>query len=382
MTTSLIKGLATSAALKSRLPTSFYHASSVMHSSQQSNDIDSKRLSAETKKFIFVRHGVTEMNEKLETMPWFSENFVDAELWDTRLSARGIREAIEAHHNISNSYATALGLNDVEVVLASPLTRALQTAELLFHHHHTLLPEGITKISHPLLTERLYLSSEVGRPGHVLSNEFPAWDFSAVSSDQPWWYTHPASNSSTTTTTTTTTTNNNSRHPQKNLHNHNNGQHNHNHQHQQRTHHSSAVANVQVTGATAADANAHVDASAFHRCTIRHPAAKGSSHEEYGVTMEIPSPATTTTPDSPVPPPYVEWRPPGKYCCEGEPIDVFRSRIIELKEWLLSRPEQNIAVVAHWGVIRALTGKRFKNCEVQVVYGTQFLEVPDVSDVD
>ena len=47
------------------------------------------RYSGRAKKIIFLRHGVTEMNEYLSSQPWGSVGFKDPELWDTKLSIRG-----------------------------------------------------------------------------------------------------------------------------------------------------------------------------------------------------------------------------------------------------------------------------------------------------
>jgi hypothetical protein len=38
-----------------------------------------------------------------------------------------------------------------------------------------------------------------------------------------------------------------------------------------------------------------------------------------------------------------------------------------LYRWLEQRPEQNIAVVSHWGVMDWLLGQDFDNCELRVV---------------
>jgi hypothetical protein len=45
---------------------------------------------------------------------------------------------------------------------------------------------------------------------------------------------------------------------------------------------------------------------------------------------------------------------------------VFSRRVGELRRWLLARPEQCIAVVAHWGLLMELThGADFANCQIQ-----------------
>jgi glucosyl-3-phosphoglycerate phosphatase len=62
---------------------------------------------------------------------------------------------------------------------------------------------------------------------------------------------------------------------------------------------------------------------------------------------------------------YNEWRPKGKYAVPGEPSDAFAKRMRALKSWLEQREEDVICVVCHWGVVRALSGIEFENCEVR-----------------
>ena len=71
------------------------------------------------------------------------------------------------------------------------------------------------------------------------------------------------------------------------------------------------------------------------------------------------------TSDAYAPPPADDWRPPGKYCSAGEPLDAFRARMGALTEWLEARDEAVIGVTCHWGVLAALTGTSFENCEVR-----------------
>jgi broad specificity phosphatase PhoE len=59
-----------------------------------------------------------------------------------------------------------------------------------------------------------------------------------------------------------------------------------------------------------------------------------------------------------------DFRPSGFYVCPGEPENIFRNRMIKLKEWISARPEKCILIVAHWGVLKALTGKDMNNCEL------------------
>lgn len=61
---------------------------------------------------------------------------------------------------------------------------------------------------------------------------------------------------------------------------------------------------------------------------------------------------------------------------ELEPVRAFRRRVARLRDALLSRPEDEIALVSHAGVLEALTGGRFfHNCELVSVTGEELLRV-------
>jgi broad specificity phosphatase PhoE len=65
---------------------------------------------------------------------------------------------------------------------------------------------------------------------------------------------------------------------------------------------------------------------------------------------------------------YHEWRPtPATYLCAGEPVDVFKPRMVALKAFLEAREEKCIAIVSHWGVIRSLTKLDPRNCELNII---------------
>jgi len=75
----------------------------------------------------------------------------------------------------------------LQVVVVSPLTRALQTADLVFGG----LPWP--HVVQPLAAERLYLSSDVGRHRELLEQDFPHHDFSYLPLGQElqsaaWWH--------------------------------------------------------------------------------------------------------------------------------------------------------------------------------------------------
>lgn len=66
------------------------------------------------------------------------------------------------------------------MLLISPLTRALHTAQLVFEglNHPTVVE--------PLCSERLWLSSDVGRQPEELQLDFPDIDFSMLKDF--WWH--------------------------------------------------------------------------------------------------------------------------------------------------------------------------------------------------
>ena len=87
--------------------------------------------------------------------------------------------------------------DDVELVIVSPLTRCLET----FHYGvEPILLDRFEKrgrdakdlpiLAVPLLRERVYTTSDTGRPASLLAQNFPAVDFSECppSDDHPWWY--------------------------------------------------------------------------------------------------------------------------------------------------------------------------------------------------
>ena len=279
------------------------------------------------KTIIFVRHGVTDMNERLKSSPWYSESFVDAglydkSLYDTKLSIYGKQHIKKIHEKLKNDKNNDYPLDKIQILIASPLTRTLQTSELLFFHTKNLniLSSDIKKLSHPLFRERLYLSSEVGRFKHELEEEFPTWDFSYLPSNQKWWYCYDS-----------------------------------------------------TAGSSGGSSSISSDIGNNDDDTLTSVFQSSSSPIPTSPSSSLPSSSSSTTTTIP---PYIEWRPPGKYCCEGEPHDVFYNRMIECKQYILSRPEDYICIVAHWGVLRALTGLAFENCEMKVISSTDLLNEP------
>jgi broad specificity phosphatase PhoE len=332
----------------------------------------------EDKVFVFVRHGVTEMNERLRVMPWYSENFEDGALWDTRLSQAGVEHAKERHRELlsDESLQTQYYFNHIEVLLASPLTRALHTAEIVFSHEETLLP-NVPKIAHPLLAERLYLSSEVGRCSSELRREFTDWDFSAVPPGQPWWYVHGRSTqalvfgdaakngqcellTNTANPTGAAQQDDDSSETDRKV-----------------DVGSGGISGPESSGETSVGGEVTASRDRDSTITVSATAEPAAPQSTDGSNSNSDPSTDLAIADHP---PYVEWRPEGRYCCEGEPKEVFARRMATLREYLRQRPERHIAVVAHWGVLKALTGREFENCEVRVVKMSEFLPEPFVTD--
>ena len=134
------------------------------------------------KTLLCVRHGVTEMNVYLSSHPYGTLGFVDPGLFDTRLTKEGEAQAAGA---LRTTLAAAHQRAPIELLVSSPLTRALRTAELGVGSL-----SGVTKTVSPLLAERRYLSSDVGRSPRELRAEFPA--FFADGEGEPlaerWWW--------------------------------------------------------------------------------------------------------------------------------------------------------------------------------------------------
>lgn len=148
------------------------------------------------KKIIhLVRHGVTHMNEYLSKNPYGSRGFRDPLDFDTKLTSRGVEQARSLSRRTAEILNSSSNSSSFAVVV-SPLTRALQTATLAFP---SLVDESLrssskeakatTMISLALARERVWLSSDVGRPRSSLSREFPHVCFADLPPcDSPWWH--------------------------------------------------------------------------------------------------------------------------------------------------------------------------------------------------
>eukprot|EP00884_Botryococcus_braunii_P000020 jgi/Botrbrau1/10018/Bobra.0012s0105.1 len=129
--------------------------------------------------FHFLRHGQTVMNAYLAQCDhaYGTEQFRDPHLFDTELTTFGVKQAKKAAKEI-----TIFLSPNPEVIISSPLRRALDTADIAF-------AEGqCPRIAHHLAAECLWLSSDVGTPRTQLVLKYPHWSFESIN-EELWWYT-------------------------------------------------------------------------------------------------------------------------------------------------------------------------------------------------
>jgi broad specificity phosphatase PhoE len=149
--------------------------------------------SGDDKSIVFIRHGCTYMNEYLgRSIPFggpdFSDVFEDNErakfYQDTPLSPKGVRQAQNLLAKSPPSF-----VHDCDLIVTSPLTRALQTLDIGLKHHFSE-ESAVPIIALPHAAERLYLVSDVGRARSELEEKFPYVDFETgfEGHEKEWWY--------------------------------------------------------------------------------------------------------------------------------------------------------------------------------------------------
>ncbi len=288
------------------------------------------------KKLILIRHGKTYMNEYLATegSQWGDANFTDVGLndylyKDSQLSPFGVQQAKKLCSKIATGASTIVEekkyeycIDDIDLIIVSPLTRTFQTLEYALLPHlkkqtqqqenehddndddnddndddtkklsSSSLPWSLSSleykvpiISSPLASERVYLKSDLGLPLNELKKKFPYARFENDFEDfeDDWWFTVKEEEDQ---------------------------------QQQQQQKSNAKIYN-------------------FNSIPISQ---------------------------------YKEWRPSTQnqtYSCYGEPDVQFNQRMIELYQWLERRNEKCICMISHWGVLDWLTDGQvdFDNCE-------------------
>ena len=114
---------------------------------------------------ILMRHGQSEFNLH------FTATRRDPGIADPRLTPEGQAQADRA--------AEALGGLDIRHIVASPYTRALQTAAPVAR------ALGLPVRINPVVRERYHFTCDIGSPRSVLTQAWPEHDFGQL--DEVWW---------------------------------------------------------------------------------------------------------------------------------------------------------------------------------------------------
>ena len=114
---------------------------------------------------ILLRHGQSEFNVA------FNATRVDPGIPDPRLTEEGKRQARAA--------ALALAAHPVERLIASPYTRALETAEIVAGEL------GLPIEVHLLVREHCLFHCDIGSPRSALAARWPGLDFAHL--EERWW---------------------------------------------------------------------------------------------------------------------------------------------------------------------------------------------------
>lgn len=117
------------------------------------------------KSVFLIRHGESTFNSI------YARTLVDPNLIDAPLSPLGETQVAQARDK-------AQALN-VELVVTTPFTRALQTARGLFGEAHPLVIECLHR-------ERVIASCDIGRSPRLLAADFPDLCFDHIG--DPWWH--------------------------------------------------------------------------------------------------------------------------------------------------------------------------------------------------
>jgi len=152
-----------------------------------------------TKRIILIRHGCTFANEFLARpgTRWGDPTFYDCKsLTDAKLSPRGVQQALGLRQRLSETPDFDIG--EVDLIVVSPLTRAIHTLQLGFgidDQGNNVSTNCIPIIAQPLARERLYLCSDIGETVSSLRRSYPWINFSTEfggkkADDSPWWYVH------------------------------------------------------------------------------------------------------------------------------------------------------------------------------------------------
>lgn len=122
------------------------------------------------KTILCIRHGESTFNAAT------SDSGVDPLHYDAPLSELGLKQLQGVRERLQGM--------EIELVITTPLTRALQTAAGLFADH----PRAPPILVEPLHRERVENSCDVGRSPALLAREFPSFALDHL--PDVWWHSH------------------------------------------------------------------------------------------------------------------------------------------------------------------------------------------------
>jgi broad specificity phosphatase PhoE len=117
---------------------------------------------------ILLRHGQSEFNLHFTQTRW------DPGIEDPKLTELGHQQAEHAAATLAEP-----GAPPIRRIIASPYTRALQTAAPVARRL------GVPVFVNPIVRERYAFFCDIGTPCTALSIDWPDHDFSAI--DEVWW---------------------------------------------------------------------------------------------------------------------------------------------------------------------------------------------------
>jgi broad specificity phosphatase PhoE len=289
-------------------------------STKESWNTNSKNNQTDTAKMItFIRHGCTYMNEYLGGAdhgksfgaPYFTDVFDDHdpiryEMYrDTKLSPYGIKQVNKVlRSNQSTNSPLISTLRQCDLILVSPLTRAIQTYELGIKPHIDQIYNNNnrndnknsknrpTVLAIPQAAERLYLISDVGRPVSILQKEYPYIDFSLCTSSIS----------------------------------------------------AAAFALTKQGESTVHEKNDKSDNDDDNMIWWYQPEKDTKPYVEWRPMQDHQT-----------------------YACPGEPMEYFNSRMTQLYYNLQNRSERHIVLICHHGVIDWFLARDFMNCQYRTI---------------
>ena len=281
---------------------------------------------APTKTIYGIRHGISISNEWIlqpeNTWGVPSYNDSNGNPRDSPLSPAGVQQATALGQSLlrlqrQEPPQSTFWLDEVELIVVSPLTRCLQTYQLAVAEplNQSNAKKVIPVLAHPWVAERVYTIAEIGRPSlQELQQEFPTVDFSLFETLQ----------------------------------------------------HGDNSANDPAASSSSSSSAAAAAAAAVNGEDVKPQSQPRRDQQQQQQPPWWYDPTVLTDFNRDVP--WTEWRPHAegqRYGAHGEPKLVFQRRMDAFQAWLAARPETSILVVAHWGVLRHfLGGQELDNCQV------------------